>query len=166
MLYAPVIECQADVPAGIEAVWAAWTTREGLEGFLAPRVNIDARPGGQFEALFVPEAPAGSRGTEGMRFLALQKPVFLSFTWNAPPKWPEVRQQMTVVEVRMEETGRSGTTVSLRHGGWGSGGEWEDAFQYFAQAWPEVVLFRLAWMFAEGPVDWNQPPRKGKATRS
>jgi hypothetical protein len=49
-----------------------------------------------------------------------------------------------------------GSRVVLSHGGWGDGGEWDLAFDYFTRAWREIVLPRLARRFAEGPVQWRK----------
>jgi len=82
-----------------------------------------------------------------------------SFTWNAPPALPEVRGQRTHVVVRFfpEE---EGIRVTLYHDGWGSGGERDEAFEYFQKAWKEVVLPRLKYRFEHGPVDWDDPPSR------
>lgn len=153
-----IIQCEAIVAAPIQSVWEAWTTNEGASTFFAPAANISAKPGGAYEILFNPSAPAGSRGAEGMTVLAVQEPIFLSFTWNAPPHLPTVRGQFTHVEIRLEEVDNENTRVTLEHGGWGTGGEWDAAFDYFVSAWGKVVIPRLVHRFAEGPVDWDNPP--------
>ncbi|MEX0326883.1 MAG: SRPBCC domain-containing protein [Puniceicoccaceae bacterium] len=152
------VQCVAEVPAPIDAVWEAWTTEGGVVSFFAPAVNLRAEPDGPYEILFNPDAPEGTQGAEGMRFLALQEPTFLSFTWNAPPHLPEVRGQRTWVEIRLEELDSTSTRVQLLHGGWGTGGQWEEAFDYFVRAWGKVVLPRLVYRFENGPVDWSNPP--------
>ncbi len=153
-----IIRCEAVVPAPIKAVWDAWTTNEGASTFFAPETNICAEPGGAYEVFFKPRAPAGSRGAEGMRVLAVQEPTFLSFTWNAPPHLPTVCGQFTHVEIRLHPVDTEQTQVLLEHGGWGCGGEWETAFDYFVTAWGKVVLPRLVHRFQQGPIDWNNPP--------
>ena len=50
------------------------------------------------------------------------------------------------------------TEVTLHHDGWGTGGQWDRAFEYFQRAWKEVVLPRLRYRFSVGPVDWKDPP--------
>ena len=60
--------------------------------------------------------------------------------------------------VRFEETGPNSTRITIRHDGWGEGGEWDQAFDYFDRAW-EVVLCWLQYRFENGPIDWNNPPR-------
>jgi uncharacterized protein YndB with AHSA1/START domain len=142
------------VAAPVAAVWSAWTTREGIESFFAPEAIVDPRPEGAFRLHFNPYAQPGSKGADDMRFLALQKERMLSFTWNAPPHLPDARMQRTVVIVRMEPAGDSETRVRLSHVGWGDGGEWDKAYEYFDRAWGHV-LANLQKRFAEGPMDWK-----------
>jgi uncharacterized protein YndB with AHSA1/START domain len=146
------------VPAPVAEVWEAWTTPEGAQSFFAPRCNVDLRPGGAYEMFFVPDAEPGSRGGEGNVVLAVQPPRMLSFTWNAPPSLPGVREQRTHVVIRLAGTGAGETRVTLWHDGWGDGGQWDRAFEYFTRAWNGVVLPRLRYRFEHGPVDWRDPP--------
>jgi hypothetical protein len=39
-----------------------------------------------------------------------------------------------------------------------AGGEWDQAYEYFQRAWNRVVLPRLKYRFAVGPIDWQHPP--------
>ncbi len=142
------------VTATPEQVWDAWTTREGITSFFAPDARIDARVDGAFEIYINPLAEPGLKGADGMRFMALQPPRMLSFTWNAPPSLPEARQQRTFVVVRIEPIGEKETRVTLHHTGWGDGGEWDKAYGYFDRAWGNV-LGNLKKRFESGPIDWT-----------
>ena len=146
------------VPAGLDEVWNAWTTEDGIRSFFAPDVRVRLEVGGPYEIYFDPQAEPGRRGAEGVRILALQPRTMLSFTWNAPPHLPEVRGQWTHVIIHLEPLGPRRTKVTLFHDGWGKGGQWEQAFDYFQRAWKQVVLPRLQYRFAVGPVDWEKPP--------
>ncbi len=152
------ISCEISIDRTIDEVWGAWTTEEGIRSFFAPACNIEIKPKGAYEILFDLGAAQGSQGGEGMIILAVQEPEMLSFTWNAPPHLKNVRGHMTHVTVRLEEIGPRKTKVSLIHDGWGSGEEWDQAFEYFQIAWNDVVLKRLDYYFESGPVDWNNPP--------
>lgn len=150
------IELSIEVDAPIADVWRSWTTREGIREFFAREAEIVLEVGGAYEMLFDPGAPPGLKGGEGNRILAIDPPHMLSFTWNAPPSLPEVRPQRTHVTVRLTELGDDRTRVTLRHDGWGDGGQWDDAFTYFQRAWGEVVLPHLRQRFTDGPIAW--PP--------
>ncbi len=154
-----VIDCEIDISAPLSDVWYAWTTKEGAESFFAPQCNIELKPGGAYEMLFDLEAEPGKQGGEGMIVLAVQPKRMLTFTWNAPPRLSSVRGQMTYVMVKLSEIDGDGTRITLHHGGWGEGKEWDAAFQYFSHAWANIVLPRLKYRFDEGPVDWNEPPK-------
>jgi uncharacterized protein YndB with AHSA1/START domain len=141
------------INAPLEQVWEAWTTEQGIKSFLAPDCKIDLRPDGAYEIYFNPGAPPGLRGGDGLRVLAVQPMQMLSFTWNAPPSLPEVRPQRTHVLLRFYADGEQQTRLTFRHDGWGTGGEWDKAFEYFQRVWPDVVLRRLQDRFEYGPID-------------
>jgi uncharacterized protein YndB with AHSA1/START domain len=148
------IEKSIEVPAPLDRVWDAWTTREGIVSFFAPDARIEPRPGGAFQIYIDPGAAPGAKGADDMRFLALQPKKMLSFDWNAPPHLPEARAQRTVVIVRLEPVSDAVTRVSLHHTGWGDGGQWDQAYAYFDRAWPSV-LGNLKKRFEQGPQDWT-----------
>lgn len=155
----PIIRGEVVVDATLDEVWEALTTEAGIRSFFAPAGNVDLRVDGPYEILFDPDAPPGERGAEGMRVLAFQPKTMLAFTWNAPPHLPEVRGQLTHVLIRLRRREDGRTQVTLVHSGWGEGGQWDEAFAYFERAWGDIVLPRLQYRFAEGPVDWSDPPR-------
>jgi uncharacterized protein YndB with AHSA1/START domain len=146
---------EVTVPADRAAVWQAWTTEAGVTTFFAPEAWIDLRVGGAYEMYFNPDEPDGKRGGEGLYILAIQPEKMLSFTWNAPVYLPEVRDQHTVVTLRFYELADGRTRIILHHSGWGEGGQWDEAYRYFANAWGELVLPRLKQRFESGPVSWE-----------
>jgi uncharacterized protein YndB with AHSA1/START domain len=142
------------VAAPVEAVWDTWTTKAGVESIFAPEAEVDARVGGAFHIHFDPYGPPGMKGAGDSRFMGLQKPKMLSFDWNAPPSLPEARGQRTFVLVRLHDVDGRATRVSIHHTGWGDGGEWDKAYDYFDRAWGNV-LGSLNKRFDSGPVDWT-----------
>lgn len=144
------------INAPVSEVWKAWTTEEGAKTFFAPECSIKLQVGGAYEMYFDPTGPKGERGGEGLTILALQPERMLSFTWNAPPSLPEVRGQLTHVTLYFQEEGENQTSLQLIHDGWGEGGQWDQAFEYFTRAWKEVVLPRLQQRFETGPVEWDE----------
>jgi uncharacterized protein YndB with AHSA1/START domain len=151
----PPLEFEEIIPAPIEAVWQAWTTKEGTRTFFAPQCTIDLRPGGAYEMYFDLEAPIGLRGGEGCVVLAIEEPNMLSLSWNAPPELLRIREHHTHVTIYLEALEGKRTLVTLIHDGWGIGKDWQRDREYFARAWGQVVLPRLKNRFIIGPVDWG-----------
>ena len=148
------IDKEVVIAASLDQAWEAWTTREGIRSFFAPDAHIEPRVGGAFAIYINPLAPAGEKGADDMRFMALQPRQMLSFDWNAPPHLPEIRKQRTFVIVRFEPLAEKSTRVRLHHTGWGDGGDWDKTYAYFDRAWGNV-LANLQKRFETGPVDWT-----------
>jgi uncharacterized protein YndB with AHSA1/START domain len=150
------------ITAPVKAVWDAWTTPEGAVTFFAPRANINLDVGGPYELLFDLDAPVGSRGGEGLKLLSFLPMEMLSFEWNAPPQYPNVRKgPYTWVVIQFYSHEQNKVRVRLTHLGWKEGEEWDKVFQYFQRAW-DVVLSRLEHRFSKGPIDWKNPYRPSK----
>jgi uncharacterized protein YndB with AHSA1/START domain len=142
------IEAEVIVPTSVKNVWEAWTTSAGIATFFAQASKVELRPGGAFEMYFNADAPTGAQGSEGCTVLAYRPMEMLSFTWNAPPKFLDIRKQHTVVVVQFQDLGADGVRVALTHTGFGPGKDWEEVHQYFSKAWP-TVLGRLKERFGE-----------------
>lgn len=153
------IETYIDAP--VEKVWQVWTTKEGLESFLAAEAHINLSIDGTIDVYFNPDAPVGQRGAEGLRILAVQPNKMFSFSWKNPPGLPEIRNQHTHVTLKFFPMGKQNTKTRLVliHDGWGDGEIWDQAYQYFIKAWRDTVLFRLNYRFDKGPVNWSYPPQ-------
>jgi uncharacterized protein YndB with AHSA1/START domain len=153
------LRAELDVHAPVAEVWKAWTTCAGAQSFFAPACRIEPRVDGAYEVYFLPGAPAGERGSEGMRILAFEPMRRLAFTWSAPPTLPAIRAQRNMVVVELEPVDATRTRVRFSHIGWGAGPEWDRAYDYFDHAWNAVVLPRLKYRFEHGPIDWSAPPK-------
>jgi uncharacterized protein YndB with AHSA1/START domain len=144
------------IPAPRADVWQAWTTSDGARSFFAPEADIVLEVGGPYELYFDTDAPVGSRGSEGMKVLRFVPEETLSFEWNAPPRFAEIREHgpRTWVVVRLEDSHGATTRLRLSHLGWRQGGRWDEVHAYFEHAW-DTVLSRLVRRFESGPIDWD-----------
>lgn len=149
------LEVSRLVQAPPAAVYKTFTTRDGLVRFLARDVRFSLTPNGPFEALFVPDAPAGQKGGEGCLVKSWVDGKSFTFTWNFPPSLPSLRETnaRTEVEVTFVAQG-SGTKVTLTQRGWKEGADWAAGRAYFERAW-SIVLARLARVMAGGSIDWK-----------
>lgn len=152
-----LLRAEVRVRAPIDSVWAAWTTERGVTSFFAPGCHVEPHVDGLYEIYFDPAAPPGQRGADSLHILTFEPPRRLAFTWNAPLAQPYVRGQRTMVVVELVPAGQA-TRVRLTQSGWGTGGDWDRAYDYFARAWGAQVLPFLMWRFEHGSVDWTHPP--------
>lgn len=141
------LDFEVRVRAPLTQVWDAWTTNAGLEKWFAPKANVELRSGGPFEILFMPDAPPGQRGAEGLKVIHYLPRELLAFEWNAPPQFPRARAQRTWVIVRLTDLGDGTVRVRLSQDGFSEKvaqhpeerEEWEKTRDYFSKAWPQVL---------------------------
>jgi uncharacterized protein YndB with AHSA1/START domain len=138
------IEREADVDLPVTEVWRLWTTEEGITEWSVAAANVELAVGGRYELFFDADGAPGTRGGEGNRVLGYLPPRMLSFTWNAPPLFPEERERRTWVVVELAPAGDTSTHVRLTHlgwpdSGWSDGSRWPEVFAYFERAWTNVL---------------------------
>ncbi len=124
-----------------DRVWTAWTTPEGLTGWLCLRAVVEPVVGGAYELFFDPD-PAGPEGCSTLcgRVLSVDRPRLLQFSGaTASPDSP-----LSEVKVELFPT-PSGTRLEVTHSGWGEGEQWETARAWFERSWYDALeRLRLA----------------------
>jgi uncharacterized protein YndB with AHSA1/START domain len=139
-----IIKKSRIVRCSVDEVWHKWTTHEGLLTFFGADNNVELRLGGAFEIYFLMDNPKGLQGGEGCKIISYVPKKMLSFTWNAPPQYPEILnypyKTWVVVHFKVQKNGTS--KVILQHLGWPEGKQWDEVYNYFDVAW-ETVLNRL-----------------------
>ena len=145
--------------APIDVVYKVWTTKEGLESFFAPECKIDLKLFGDLHIHFFPDNKPGQKGAEDEKIISFEENKMLSFTWGFPPSIMNLRNnQKTIVLLRFKDTGFGQTIVTFIQSGWGDSDEWRLGYEYFYEAWGDVVLARLQYIFEHGVIDWNNLP--------
>ena len=150
----------ASVAAPRPAVWQAWTDAAQITRFLGQQAVVEPWPGGRFEILFAMDNPAGQRGSEGCRVLAVAPERLLSFTWNAPPTFAAERSLRTWVVVDFADV-TGGTRVTLTHLGWPADGAWPRVLAYFDAAWSRVFT-RMEEALGVLPADAGAAQNEGR----
>lgn len=136
------------IPAPLPQVWSAFTTREGLQTWLAPDVTVDLHSGGDWLVHFGPSTGGGTI----VSFVPQQELVVSAL---APDKFPHVRAARTRAAFRFTSCGARCTTVRLTQTGWQSGPEWDAAYEYLASGNAQL-LATLHRRFVTGPIDWSK----------
>jgi uncharacterized protein YndB with AHSA1/START domain len=136
-----IIRKTITIDCNIDTVWWKWTNHDGLKTFLGGDNKIELKPGGAYEIYFLPDNPPGQKGGEGNIVLSYLPKTMISFTWNAPPQFPEIRnhEHKTWVVVELQEVNDNSTRVNLSHLGWLEGEQWDAVYDYFDRAWSVVL---------------------------
>lgn len=135
-----VLTREVVIQAPLSAVWAAWTTEEGL-AVVSPESRIELRPGGDY-AWFLQLEPdtAGRRGSEGSRVVGFVPMETLTFDWTFSPATPTLREEGATTRVVVSfHPEVEGVRVQLAASGWQEGEEWERGYAYFERAWEWVL---------------------------
>lgn len=114
------------VPVSVETVWDALATTEGFRKVLAPKAEIELRPGGRY-AIW----PGATN-----KVLSFVPMEMLSTSGSAPPQFPNVRKGGTWSAYFFEPVDSGHTKLRLTCVGWQEGKEWDDAFDYFLKNSP------------------------------
>jgi uncharacterized protein YndB with AHSA1/START domain len=135
------------VPAKIDEVWNAFTTREGLITWLWSDVTVDLREGGDWTVHY----PGGATG--GGTIVNVTAKRQLVMRAMAPEQFPTVRRERTTATFDFEPLGDT-TRVTLTQTGWKSGKEWDDAYEYLSKGNVQL-LEQLRYRFVKGPIIWK-----------
>jgi uncharacterized protein YndB with AHSA1/START domain len=141
-----MLRFQVTVPATVDEVWKAFTTREGLTTWLWSDARVELKPGGDWLVLF-PGSSAG--GT----IVSVEPQKRLVISALAPEKYPTVRNERTRATFEFAPATPSGTIVTLVQTGWKTGPEWDAAYEYLSVGNAQLFA-QLRQRFESGPIDW------------
>jgi uncharacterized protein YndB with AHSA1/START domain len=139
---------EVTVPAKLDDVWRAFTTKEGAQEWLWPDMTVELKEGGDWMVHY----PGGKTG--GGTIFSFEPMQSITMRAMAPEQFPEVRRERTTAEFRFEAI-ESGTKVTLLQTGWKQGKEWDDAYEYLAKGNAQL-LNQLLYRFQNGPIDWSR----------
>lgn len=143
------LQFEVTVPASLDAVWTAFTTKGGLETWIWKETRVDLRAGGDWIVVYSPTATGG--GTIES-FIPKSR---LAIRAMAPEQFPTVRRERTLATFSFEALGPDSTRVTLVQTGWKAGAEWDAAYDYLTKGNAQL-LSQLHRRFSSGPIDWSK----------
>lgn len=151
-----VLQQAIEVPAGRDAVWAAFTTSDGFSSWAAPVAAVALQLGGFIEASYDPASPIGAPANIRNEIVAFAPQRMLALrNRQAPPGVPfdvaAFQRLHTVILLDPVDAGRTRVTIAMP--GVGSGDAFDGVYRHFARGngW---TLQQLHKRFTSGPVDW------------
>jgi uncharacterized protein YndB with AHSA1/START domain len=121
------------VAAPLDSVWNAFTTKAGLESWMAAHAAIDLRLGGTLQALYAPNGALGDPQTIENTILAFEPKRMLAIKVSKPPAgfpFPTAITSMWTV-IYFEAAGPDRTTVREVSLGFGDDEESQRMRQFF-----------------------------------
>ena len=112
---APLVN-EATIEAPTGQVWAAFTTKSGIESWMVAHTEIDLRVGGDWRTHYRKEGVIGDEGTIGHKILSFDPERMFSFrTVKTPKGFPfvEAMKSMWTV-IYFEPLGDTKTKVTVR----------------------------------------------------
>jgi len=130
-----------EVDLSIDRAYELWSTTKGTSELFQTETLIELTPLGKYEIYFLVDAQLGERGSETSKVLSFIPNEMISFTWNAPPNYPLIRNHsyQTHVIIRFYKINDRKTKVELYHHAWPEGELWDSVFDYFTKAWEYVM---------------------------
>ncbi len=81
------------IEASLEAVWNAYTTSAGWEGWAAPTADVDLRVGGLIRTNYSPGASLEDEDTNTLHILNYAPQALLTLRAELQKNWPEIMQE-------------------------------------------------------------------------
>jgi uncharacterized protein YndB with AHSA1/START domain len=133
-----MIQKAAVIAAPASEVWKLWTTAEGLASFFCHHAVVELEKGGKYEIYFHPTDEM--RSTKGAKCLSFAPDKMLSFEWRGGPFSQSMNANPlpTWVVLQFHSEGDQ-ARVELVHVGFRDEGDFEKGFEYFTDAWGEVL---------------------------
>ncbi len=131
-----VITVETTVRLNKKNAFDLFTQKEYLEKWLTKKAFVKDEVGGAYELFWEPEEPRYN-STIDCKILAMAKPDFLSFEWKGPKQFDAFMNHirpLTNVTVMFFEN-KDFTKIVLLHSGWRQNKQWNEAREYFSNAW-------------------------------
>ncbi len=146
------------VPASLEDVWQAYTTKEGLESWAVPQCEINFRSGGVMKIRYELDGRIGDVNTVvnfivnfvPWKMITLHSPLGKRFPEEVRKESPNM---FTIVEFQSIDEDR--TLLTAYATGFLKGEVWDSTLQFFQEG-NEQAYRMLIDRFEKGPVDWEQ----------
>jgi len=131
-----IIHLSVSLRCSPQKAFELFTKNELLEKWLTAMADVEPKVGGKYELFWNPDDKE-SDSTIDCKVLAIERNKFLCFEWKGPKQYKLLMNNtrpLTNVTVFFIPNKKS-TEVHLLHSGWQNTKEWEEARQWFQQAW-------------------------------
>ncbi len=129
----------AKLNCSVKKAFAFFTENQHLEKWLTVKAHVEPEVWGKYELFWEPERPEVN-STIGCKVLAIEKNKHINVEWKGPEQFSHFMNNIQpLTNVTIVFTPHKGyTTATLMHTGWKSSAEWQEAREFFVDAWKEA----------------------------
>ena len=128
-----VLNCSAD------QAFRYFTENDLLTKWLTAKADVELKEGGKYELFWTPQdTDLTNNSTFGCKVLSFERPYYLNVEWRGNANHKDFMNNvrpLTNVTVVFHELNDKSTKVTLLHTGWRQDKNWEEAREFFINAW-------------------------------
>jgi uncharacterized protein (TIGR03067 family) len=129
-----VLRLEVSVPMGHKQAWKLFSTEKGLKMWIAPVVSLNFKVGGEIVTNYDTTKSAGDPGLIRLPIINYVEGELVTLKVNLNSSFAEkVRQEDRNLQeiIQIVDLGGGRTKISSSMLGWGSGPEWDKAYEFF-----------------------------------
>lgn len=138
-----IIVIEEEINCDTATAFNMFTKNEFLENWLTVKADVEPILGGKYELFWEPENKERN-STIGCKITAIARNTFLSFNWKGPidyHSFMNFADPLTHVIVFFSHNNKdpNKTNIHLFHTGWRKEKNWQEARNYFKNAWSKAL---------------------------
>jgi len=138
-----IILIREELDCKINIAFKLFTINDLLERWLTEKAEVEPKIGGKYELYWEPENRKNN-STIGCKITGIEKNKFISFDWKGPIQFKSfmnIANPLTHVIVFFTHNTNepNKTIIHLFHTGWKKDSEWQEARNYFENAWSKAL---------------------------
>ncbi|MFX0040011.1 MAG: SRPBCC domain-containing protein [Promethearchaeota archaeon] len=138
-----IIFIKEELDCDIATAFKMFTVNRFLEKWLTEEADVDPKLGGKFELFWEPKNKQVN-STIGCKITGIERNKFISFDWKGPvefQKFMNTANPLThvIVFFSYKDDDPIKTTIYLFHIGWRKNNDWQEARNYFENAWSKAL---------------------------
>ena len=138
-----IIQIRDIIDCDISTAFSFFSVNSLLEKWLPEKADVEPKIGGKYE-LFWDPANKDINSTLGCKITGIEKDKFISFDWKGPIDFSSFMNSAVplthvIVFFSHVENDPNKTIIHLFHTGWRNDPEWQEARNYFENAWSNAL---------------------------
>ncbi len=137
-----IIKIKEELECDISTAFKLFTINDLLESWLTEKAEVDSKVGGKYELFWEP-GNRENNSTIGCKITGIEKNRYISFDWKGPVQFQSFMNTADplthVIVFFSHNKDPNKTNIHLFHTGWRKEKEWQNAHNYFENAWAKAL---------------------------